>query len=50
MRKDSTGSNSIWYTYARIEMLNKDQMDISINYSKLEDVKPLHIIFRVSWR
>ena len=30
---------------ARIEMLNKDQMDISINYSKLEDVKPLPTLF-----
>ena len=26
---------------ARIEMLNKDQMDISINYSKLKDLKVL---------
>ena len=30
---------------ARIEMLNKDQMDISINYSKLDDVKPLPTLF-----
>ena len=30
---------------ARIEMLNKDQMEISINYSKLEDVKALPTLF-----
>ena len=30
---------------ARIEMLNKDQMDISINYSKLNDVKTLPTLF-----
>ena len=30
---------------ARIEMLNKDQMDISINYSKLKDIKILPTLF-----
>ena len=30
---------------ARIEMLNKDQMDISINYSKLKDLKVLPTLF-----
>ncbi len=30
---------------ARIEMLNKDQMEISINYSKLNDVSPLPTLF-----
>ena len=30
---------------ARIEMLNKDQMEISINYSKLKDVKPVPTLF-----
>ncbi len=30
---------------ARIEMLNKDQMEISINYSKLNDVKALPTLF-----
>ena len=30
---------------ARIEMLNKDQMDISINYSKLEDVNVQPTLF-----
>jgi len=30
---------------ARIEMLNKDQMEISINYSKLEDVSALPTLF-----
>lgn len=30
---------------ARIEMLNKDQMDISINYSKLKDLKILPTLF-----
>ncbi len=30
---------------ARIEMLNKDQMDISINYSKLRDIKTLPTLF-----
>ena len=31
---------------ARIEMLNKDQMEISINYSKLENVEAVtNIIF-----
>ncbi len=30
---------------ARIEMLNKDQMEISINYSKLKDVKVLPTLF-----
>ena len=30
---------------ARIEMLNKDQMDISINYSKLKDLKVLPTFF-----
>ena len=30
---------------ARIEMLNKDQMEISIDYSKLEDVKPMPTLF-----
>ncbi len=30
---------------ARIEMLNKDQMEISINYSKLDDVSPLPTLF-----
>tara|TARA_Y100000996_G_scaffold413132_1_gene400685 strand:- start:393 stop:1769 length:1377 start_codon:yes stop_codon:yes gene_type:complete len=30
---------------ARIEMLNKDQMEISINYSKLNDVNPLPTLF-----
>ena len=30
---------------ARIEMLNKDQMGISINYSKLQDVKALPTLF-----
>ena len=30
---------------ARIEMLNKDQMDISINYSKLKDIKTLPTLF-----
>ena len=30
---------------ARIEMLNKDQMEISINYSKLKDVNPLPTLF-----
>ena len=30
---------------ARIEMLNKDQMDISINYSKLNNVKALPTLF-----
>ncbi len=30
---------------ARIEMLNKDQMEISINYSKLNDVKAVPTLF-----
>ena len=30
---------------ARIEMLNKDQMEISIKYSKLENVEPLPTLF-----
>ena len=30
---------------ARIEMLNSDQMDISIKYSNLKDVKPLPTLF-----
>ena len=30
---------------ARIEMLNKDQMDISINYSKLKNIKTLPTLF-----
>ena len=30
---------------ARIEMLNKDQMEISIKYSKLENAKPLPTLF-----
>ena len=30
---------------ARIEMLNKDQMDISINYSKLKDIKTMPTLF-----
>ena len=30
---------------ARVEMLNKDQMEISINYSKLEDVSALPTLF-----
>ena len=30
---------------ARIEMLNKEQMDISINYSKLKDMKVLPTLF-----
>ena len=30
---------------ARIEMLNKDQMGISINYSKLKDIEPLPTLF-----
>ena len=30
---------------ARIEMLNKEQMEISINYSKLNDVSPLPTLF-----
>ena len=30
---------------ASIEMLNKDQMDISINYSKLKDIKTLPTLF-----
>ena len=30
---------------ARIEMLNEDQMDISINYSKLKDLKVLPTLF-----
>lgn len=30
---------------ARIEMLNKDQMEISIKYSKLKDVDPLPTLF-----
>jgi len=30
---------------ARIEMLNKDQMEISINYSKLKDVKAVPTLF-----
>ena len=30
---------------ARIEMLNKDQMDISINYSKLKDIRTLPTLF-----
>ena len=30
---------------ARIEMLNRDQMDISINYSKLKDIKVLPTLF-----
>ena len=30
---------------ARIEMLNKDQMDISINYSKLNNIKTLPTLF-----
>ena len=30
---------------ARIEMLNKEQMDISINYSKLKDMKSLPTLF-----
>ncbi|MDC3006830.1 FAD-binding protein [Candidatus Pelagibacter sp.] len=30
---------------ARIEMLNKDQMEISINYSKLKDVEPVPTLF-----
>ena len=30
---------------ARIEMLNKDQMGISINYSKLKDVEAVPTLF-----
>ena len=30
---------------ARIEMLNKDQMGISINYSKLKDIEPVPTLF-----
>ena len=30
---------------ARIEMLNKEQMEISINYSKLEDIKAVPTLF-----
>ena len=30
---------------ARIEMLNKDQMEISINYSKLKEVEPVPTLF-----
>ena len=30
---------------ARVELLNKDQMDISINYSKLKDLKVLPTLF-----
>ena len=30
---------------ARIEMLNKDQMEISIKYSKLENAEPLPTLF-----
>ncbi len=30
---------------ARIEMLNKDQMEISINYSKLDDIKAVPTLF-----
>ena len=30
---------------ARIEMLNKDQMEISINYSKLENINPVPTLF-----
>ena len=30
---------------ARIEMLNKDQMEISINYSKLENIEPKPTLF-----
>ena len=30
---------------ARIEMLNKDQMEISINYSKLKDIKAVPTLF-----
>ena len=30
---------------ARIEMLNKDQMEISINYSKLKDIEPVPTLF-----
>ena len=30
---------------ARIEMLNKDQMDISINYSKLKDIEAVPTLF-----
>ena len=30
---------------ARIEMLNKEQMEISINYSKLKDIEPVPTLF-----
>ena len=30
---------------ARVELLNKDQMDISINYSKLENLESLPTLF-----
>jgi D-lactate dehydrogenase (cytochrome) len=30
---------------ARIEMLNKDQMEISIKYSKLENAEPMPTLF-----
>ena len=30
---------------ARIEMLNKDQMGISINYSKLKDIQAVPTLF-----
>ncbi len=30
---------------ARIEMLNKEQMEISINYSKLKDIQPVPTLF-----
>ncbi len=43
----STAQQIIQYgvPIARIEMLNKDQMDISINYSKLKDLKVLPTLF-----
>ena len=42
-----TAQETIQYgiSIARIEMLNKDQMEISINYSKLEDVNPMPTLF-----
>ena len=43
----STAQQIIQYgvPIARIEMLNEDQMDISINYSKLKDLKVLPTLF-----
>ena len=43
----STAQQVIQYgvPIARIEMLNKDQMEISINYSKLSDIEAVPTLF-----